>query len=252
MSKPQVHLTLKRAAQELSVHEQTLRSWEKRGLIRMIRLPGSRYRRVPVEEVERLKREMTSPAAPTGVEMQPAAWDAESAELARGRAAAVEAGLAALEAPSQGEYAPKARVITVQEPPTVYGVPFDETVLAHGPVVLELEGRLVAALIAPEEYQAFQSWRRSQSWREEQLAHLQSERAAFQRLLPELLDTHAGQFVAIHDGRVVDADADQRALAGRVITQGWEPVYIQEVRAEPYVYEVPSPEVVRHVPLRRE
>jgi len=252
MSKLQVHLTLKRAAQELGVHEQTLRSWEKRGLIRMIRLPGSRYRRVPVEEVERLKREMTAPATTTGVEMQPPARDAASAEQARGQAAVIEAELADLEAPPQGEYAPKTRVITVHEPPSIYGVPFDEAALNEGPVVLELDGRPIAALIPPDEYQAFQAWRNYQAWNQEQLAYLQTERAAFQRLLPELLKTHPGQFVAIHDGRVVDSDADERELAGRVIAQDWEPVYIQEVRAEPRVYEVPSLEIVRHVSLRHE
>ena len=44
-----VYVALKRAAEALGVHEQTLRNWEKRGVIRMIRLPGSGYRRVPVD-----------------------------------------------------------------------------------------------------------------------------------------------------------------------------------------------------------
>ena len=56
---PQTQLTLKRAARLLGVHEQTLRSWEKRGIIRMVRLPGSHYRRVPAEEVARLSLAMT-------------------------------------------------------------------------------------------------------------------------------------------------------------------------------------------------
>jgi len=249
MSKPQVHLTLKRAAQELGVHQQTLRSWEKRGLIRMIRLPGSRYRRVPVEEVERLKREMTSPAATTGVEIQPPARDAEPAELARGRAAAAEAELANMEASPQGEYAPKARIITLHEPPSIYGVPLDEAALNKGPVVLELDGRPIAALIPVDEYQAFKAWRNYQAWNQEQLAYLETERAAFQRLLPELLKTHAGQFVAIHDGRVVDADHDGGELAQRVTARGLKPVYIGEIRPEPRIYHVPSLEVIPHASL---
>ena len=57
MSGTQTYVTLKRAAQALGVHEQTLRSWEKRGLISMVRLPGSGYRRVPVKEIERLERD---------------------------------------------------------------------------------------------------------------------------------------------------------------------------------------------------
>jgi excisionase family DNA binding protein len=58
-------LTLKKAAQQLGVHEQTLRSWERRGLLRMVRLPGSGYRRVPVEDVQRLAREMANPVGPS-------------------------------------------------------------------------------------------------------------------------------------------------------------------------------------------
>ena len=50
MTETIAHLTLKHAAQQLGVHAQTLRSWEKRGLIKMFRLPGSNYRRVPVSE----------------------------------------------------------------------------------------------------------------------------------------------------------------------------------------------------------
>ena len=60
------NFTLKRAARTLGVHEQTLRNWEARGLIRMVRLPGSHYRRVPAAEVERLQAAMqeTAPVLP--------------------------------------------------------------------------------------------------------------------------------------------------------------------------------------------
>jgi excisionase family DNA binding protein len=242
MGEASVHLTLKRAAQELGVHEQTLRAWEKRGLIRMVRLPGSRYRRVPVEEVERLKREMTSTQAGPAVHSGAPAQDAKVTET-------VQAELADNERFGEGEYRPNTRVITVREPSAVYGVPLDEAVLAQGPVVLEREGRPVAALIAADEYRVFQGWRRSRSWREEQLAHFQSERVAFQRLLPELLKTHAGQFVAIHDSRMVDADTNEGELAWRVIGRGLKPVYIGEVRSEPRIYDVPSLEVIPDVSL---
>ena len=90
-------LTLKRAAQTLGVHEQTLRNWEKRGLIRMVRLPGSGYRRVPVEEIERLQGEMASPTPDPGVRIVPPHRDSESLAQARSLADAVCAELADLE-----------------------------------------------------------------------------------------------------------------------------------------------------------
>ena len=58
------YLTLKEAAEQLGVHPNTLRNWERRGVIRLERLPGSRYRRVPVYEVQRVERELTQPAPP--------------------------------------------------------------------------------------------------------------------------------------------------------------------------------------------
>ncbi len=48
------YLTLKEASARLGVHPNTLRNWEQRGLVRLARLPGSRYRRMPESEVERL------------------------------------------------------------------------------------------------------------------------------------------------------------------------------------------------------
>ncbi len=45
------------------------------------------------------------------------------------------------------------------------------------------------------------------------------EYQAFQRLLPQLLTTHRGQYVAIHNEQVVDSGDDELALALRVLAQ---------------------------------
>lgn len=42
------------------------------------------------------------------------------------------------------------------------------------------------------------------------------ERVAYNRLLPILQQTHAGQFVAIYQGQLVDADPDEAALFARI------------------------------------
>ncbi len=97
MSETQAYVTLKRAAQALGVHEQTLRSWEKRGLIRMIHLPGSGYRRVPVKEIERLQDEMALPAHSLGVRIVSPLRDAESLAQAQALADTVRAELSDLE-----------------------------------------------------------------------------------------------------------------------------------------------------------
>ena len=97
MSGTPTYVTLKRAAQALGVHEQTLRSWEKRGLIRLVHLPGSGYRRVPVTEIERLQDEMAVSARDLGIRVTPPLRDADSLAQALALADAVCAELSDLE-----------------------------------------------------------------------------------------------------------------------------------------------------------
>src|SRR4051794_33352568 len=53
------------------------------------------------------------------------------------------------------------------------------------------------------------------------------EYQAFLRLLPELLVTHRGQYLAIHDGQVVDSDTDEVALILRVQSKfGYVPIHV--------------------------
>jgi hypothetical protein len=59
------------------------------------------------------------------------------------------------------------------------------------------------------------------------------EYEAFRRLLPQLLATHGGKFVAIHDEKVVDADADDIALVQRVHAKfGYVPIHVGLVQNE--------------------
>lgn len=45
------------------------------------------------------------------------------------------------------------------------------------------------------------------------------EHLAFRQLLPQLLNTHRGQFVAVHDGRVIAAGQDKIAVAMDALRQ---------------------------------
>lgn len=51
-------LNVRQTAEELGVHENTVRNWEEKGILQGIRLPGSNFRRFPKQEVERMRREM--------------------------------------------------------------------------------------------------------------------------------------------------------------------------------------------------
>ena len=60
------------------------------------------------------------------------------------------------------------------------------------------------------------------------------EYQAFRRLLPQLLATHSGRYVAIHEGQVVDSGDDKLALALRVLAKvGNVAIHVGLVTAEP-------------------
>lgn len=59
------------------------------------------------------------------------------------------------------------------------------------------------------------------------------ERAAFYRLLPELLKSHHGQYVAIHDERVVDSGPDRAEVAFRTLDRVKTDIYVGLVSEEP-------------------
>ena len=66
------------------------------------------------------------------------------------------------------------------------------------------------------------------------------EHQAFLRLLPQLLSTHQGQYVAVHEGQVVDSDADDIALIQRVHARvGYVPLHVGLVSNQPWVVRVP-------------
>ena len=57
---------------------------------------------------------------------------------------------------------------------------------------------------------------------------------AFQRLLPQLLQTHRGEYVVIHEGRVVDSGQDDLALALRFFAEhGNVPIHVGLVTDQP-------------------
>jgi hypothetical protein len=73
------------------------------------------------------------------------------------------------------------------------------------------------------------------------------EQQGFRRLLPELLKTHRRQYVAIHDGQVVESGDDKLAVAGRAYARiGYVPIYVALVTDEALpVSRIPSPRLRR-------
>jgi len=66
------------------------------------------------------------------------------------------------------------------------------------------------------------------------------EYRAFLHVLPELLATHRGKFVAIHNGEVVDSDTDDVALILRVQGKvGYVPIHVGLVTDTPPLVRIP-------------
>jgi len=67
-----IFLGVGQAAGRLGVHENTIRNWIERGILRAVRLPGSHHRRMNIADVERVRQEMlgqlASPALGAGVD----------------------------------------------------------------------------------------------------------------------------------------------------------------------------------------
>lgn len=78
---------------------------------------------------------------------------------------------------------------------------------------------------------------------------MEQEQAAYARLRESLLATHEGQYVAIHGGELVDADADEMALVRRIDARfPNKVVHMRQVTREPdRVLSVYSPRLVRPV-----
>lgn len=66
------------------------------------------------------------------------------------------------------------------------------------------------------------------------------EYEAFLRLLPHLLTTHRGKYVAVHEGEVIDTDTDDIALIERVHRKiGYVPIHVALVTESLPIVRVP-------------
>ncbi len=87
--------------------------------------------------------------------------------------------------------------------------------------------------------------------RQAQADAFEQERAAYERMKPELLRTHRGQVVAVYQGRVVQVGSNVAETLDAVYDQfGYVPCYAQRVEETPRVYKLPRRKVVRVSPQR--
>lgn len=139
--------------------------------------------------------------------------------------------------------------VTLKEPHAPYTLTIEEEALSQEPFILERDGEPVAAVIPMAEYEAFRAWREARDREEKRRRDLEAfeqERQTFERLKPELLRTHRGQWVAIYQGKIVETGQDRSQVLDSVYDRfGYVPVYVQQVEEQPRVYKLPHRKVVR-------
>jgi len=144
------------------------------------------------------------------------------------------------------------KTLVLKESQAPYTLALDEATLAEGPVRVLRDGRTIGVLVPPDEYESFRAWRETQQRRaqvQQPLEQFEREAAAFERMLPELLQRYRGRVVAIHNGQVVEVGAAGESVAkvaGRVYDRiGYVPVYVQRVEEVPRIYKITGPRLVR-------
>jgi len=72
------------------------------------------------------------------------------------------------------------------------------------------------------------------------------EQSAFRRMLPDLLRTYRNQYVAIHNGAVVESGDDKIAVASKAYARfGYIPIFVSLVSDEPPpATRLPSPRLL--------
>ena len=140
-----------------------------------------------------------------------------------------------------------AKTVSLKETQATYSLSVNKTDLAQGPLILEHEGEPVVALVPIAEYREFEAWReRKARTRAGSDEAFERERAAFERLKPELLKAHRGKFGAVVNEQVADVDTDRVNLVLRVYDRfGYRPIYVQLVEEHPPRLRLPSVWITR-------
>lgn len=127
-----------------------------------------------------------------------------------------------------------------------------EKLVIKGPVFIEDEGRPVAVLVPIELFRAWQQQLQTQSPHShppqpaESLSGFEREKAAFERMKPELMKQYLGKCVAVVDGQVVEVGEDKIKVIEKVRERfGRVPMYVQWVTAQPRVYHFPHRQVIK-------
>jgi hypothetical protein len=142
-----------------------------------------------------------------------------------------------------------ARTLILKDRTAGYNALSELTEPVTEPLVIERNGQTLGVLISTEDYRRVApliAHEPASPWIEEQTRLIKLEIEAYGRMKPELLKSHAGQWVAILDGELQDSDASESALVKRVHKRfGRRTMLIRQVLEQQPVYHMGGPTLVR-------
>lgn len=125
---------------------------------------------------------------------------------------------------------------TLRDVSTPYTVNAEDEAVGRDTIVIRRNGEPIAVVIPFAEYQALTAQPRPDD------PGFEQERVAFQRLLPELLKAHRGEWVAIVDGQPAEFGPDFSSVIVPVRQRfGQRPVYVHEISEQERIYKISSP-----------
>ena len=137
-----------------------------------------------------------------------------------------------------------AKTIELKDARALDSADIDPAQLEREPIILERDGAVLGAVIGANDFRLYCAWKEQRTLGGLATQFLE-DRLTFQRLLPDLLKTHRGKWVAVWKGEVVGSADDMGTLANNVYARfGYQAIYMDEVREEPRVYRIPSPRLV--------
>ena len=127
-----------------------------------------------------------------------------------------------------------------------------EKLVIKAPVFVEDEGRPVAVLLPIELFRAWQQQLQTQAppspvpQSAQSISGFEREKAAFERMRPELMKRYSGKCVAVVGDQVIEVGDDKIEVIKKVRARfGRVPMYVQWLTAQPRVYHFPHRQVVK-------
>lgn len=135
---------------------------------------------------------------------------------------------------------------TLREVNTPYTVNADDSLTERDTIIIRRNGEPMWAVVPYSDYQELQTMKERRSHSSASNTEFEKQWQVLQAMMPQLLKTHLGQWVAIVDQKMVSAGATWESVLNDVLARfGNAPMCIHEVLEKPRIYKIESPRIIR-------